>query len=300
MYYIDQNRYRCPIFPLEPLFRSIYTVDHRFNPKSVDLFTDRNNLFKLISAISGREIEGFRIEVEIVGNTLLFTRTEERPDDIITGFRGFGHEFEKKFTKHVQFPGSQSTGHHRVVQYSLGGMKLVVRFEVDGYLETEYNRQTAKLSDDEFDSIVEGLMNSVASMRIDQGRNLKILRSGFEVRHESIIELKSRAKHRPLQMNDVIYQLWFGQVPWLIVGYHVRGKFTHLVQSNCKDRFKTFEAERKVELTQLIRVIENIKKALERTGKKRGVVIFEDHTIKLYEMRRNTRSLPRDLLEKWS
>ena len=277
-------------------------VDPCFDPNSVDLFTDRNNLLKLISATAGQKMDDFRIEVEIVGNTLLFTRTEERPDGIITGNRGFGHEFEKQFTEHVHFPGSESTGHYRVIQYSLGGITLVVRFEVDGYMDADYNRQRDRSSDDIFDFSVERLSDSLASTHINQGQNLKILHGGYEVRHESIIELKSRMKHRPLQTNDFIYQLWFGQVPWLIVGYHVRGKFTHLKQSSYKDEglFETFEAERKGELIQLIGVIRNIKKGLEGAGKKRGVVIFEDDTIKLYEMKGNTHSLPKDLLEKWN
>lgn len=275
-------------------------MDSEFDPKSIDLFTDRNSLRKLLFAVSGLSVAEFRIGVEIIGNTLLFTRDEEKSSEVVTTFRGFGHEFERNFTEYPRLPSSRPTGHHRVVQYWLGGLTLVVRFDVDGYLDDNDDEnpvQEATASDE----IVSELTDSLALMQINQSRRLRIIRGGYKVSQKSIFELTSRAKHRPLQRSDVIYQLWLGQVPWLIVGYHVRGTFSRVQEANFKERgeFRKFEVEKKDEVTKLVRVIENIKAALQKAGKKSGTVIFENDGIQLYELLGNTRCLPEDLLKKW-
>lgn len=298
MYYIDQNRYRCTTFPLEPLFRSIYTLDPHFDPKPIDLFTDRNNLRKLTFAVSGISIQDFRIEVELVGDTLLFTRSEEQASEVVTQFRGFGHQFERKFTDYDDSALKKSTGHHRIVQQSVGGITFVVRFEVDGYFEEENTVPRDSKSDDRDE--ISDLATSLASMQVRQSRTLKVLRGGYKVSPNSLLELKTRAKHRPLHTSDVIYQLWFGQVPWLVVAYHMRGAFSQIKKEDFKDtgKFANFEAENKVEVTKLVRVIKNIKEALKKAGKTRGIVVYERELV-LYEMSGNARSLPEDLLKKW-
>ena len=98
--YIDQNAYRHPSYPLEPLFRSVYTEKPTFNPTTLDLVTDRNNLRKLVWAICGERIEDFRIDIRLVGRTVLFTRYEEHTHETIglNDFRGFGHSFERRFS----------------------------------------------------------------------------------------------------------------------------------------------------------------------------------------------------------
>ena len=216
--YIDQNRFRNPTFPLESLFRSIYAVNQAFDPKSIDLVTDRNNLRKLMFAVSNIHIENFRVEIEIVGDTMLFTRCERNASEFITEFRGFGHEFEKRFTTYPDSM-SSSTGHHRVVQYTLGKLTMIVRFEVDGYIEE-------KTAAPKKDADIDGLASSLQSIQLTQPGTMKVIRRGQKISHDSLLELKTRAKHRPIQNSDVIYQLWFSRVPHLIVGYHMRGAFS--------------------------------------------------------------------------
>jgi hypothetical protein len=52
---------------------------------------------------------------------------------IITGSlnSGYGHEFEKAFLKFEEELKDRST-HHRIIEYEIGGMKWVVRYEADG------------------------------------------------------------------------------------------------------------------------------------------------------------------------
>jgi hypothetical protein len=53
---------------------------------------------------------------------------------IITGSLSsrYGHEFEKAFLKFEEDLRDGST-HHRLIEYEIGGMKWVMRYEADGY-----------------------------------------------------------------------------------------------------------------------------------------------------------------------
>lgn len=63
----------------------------------------------------GGSTDEFRIDVEHYGpKSVLFTRWEPKDKEIVTEFRGFGHEYEKAATKEVK--GCEgATGHHRII-----------------------------------------------------------------------------------------------------------------------------------------------------------------------------------------
>lgn len=113
-----------------------------FDMMPIDLVTDRNSLRKLLRFVSGKIPQDWRIDVDIVENTIFFTRWEENQIQIITGAKesGYGHEFEKAFLTYDSDL-RQSSGHHRIVRYNLGGIECMVRFEVDGCLDDVDNRK---------------------------------------------------------------------------------------------------------------------------------------------------------------
>ena len=57
-------------------------MNPEYDPRDVDLVTDRNNLRKLLSAVtgSGDRDEKFRINVQLIGKTMLFTRWSDLGD----------------------------------------------------------------------------------------------------------------------------------------------------------------------------------------------------------------------------
>lgn len=145
-YFIDQNAARNPGSPLEPLFRSLFALKPAYDVSEIDLVSDRNNIRKLLKFVSSaRSGDKFEIKVEIAGDkTLLFTRVEPKTECWSNGRDGYGHSFEDAVTKnHI------GKGHHRVVSYVLGGLKVINRSECDGYLNYETGPQ-AFLSPAEF------------------------------------------------------------------------------------------------------------------------------------------------------
>ncbi|PYH68102.1 uncharacterized protein BO88DRAFT_464017 [Aspergillus vadensis CBS 113365] len=121
-----QNAARHPESPLEPLFRVLYTTHPSFDIGAVDLVTDRNNIRVLLFFIN----LPFTIEFEITGKTAVFSRAEtETVKNIRLGaVAGFGHEFEKAYTRDQV---DRSTGHHRIINYSFDGLRLIVCYETE-------------------------------------------------------------------------------------------------------------------------------------------------------------------------
>jgi hypothetical protein len=225
MVYIDQNAARSPNSPLEPQFRSVFALKPEFAIRKIDLVTDRNNIRKLLRFINETSEDSFQIQVEIMnGKTAMFTRMEGETTEVIKGFRGYGHNFEKAYTTSA----TGSTGHHRIVSYDFGGLKCVVRHETDGYIGRKVALATVKKPAETTDSLSNLLEILQLSESIDDPKltsHLTVQSEGEEVDFSSILEIKTRAARKTLDMTEVTPQLWISQTPHQVVGYHQRGAF---------------------------------------------------------------------------
>ncbi|KAB8202240.1 hypothetical protein BDV34DRAFT_237091 [Aspergillus parasiticus] len=215
--YIAQNAARHLESPLEPLFRALY------------LITDRNNVRKLLSfinpSLSKKGLEPFTVEIEVTSKTALFCRAETEtvrflgPDD----FAGFSHEFEKAYTRDQV---SGSTGHHRIISYSFGGLRLIVRYETDGYVIPLPCSSVG--TGDDLSSMMESLSlrpTKCVPCATSAHSKLILKADGQTVAADSILELKTRVGHKPISMQGVLPQLWVSQSPNLIRAYHRNGIF---------------------------------------------------------------------------
>ena len=230
--YIAQNAFRHPESPLEPLFRSLYIENPSYNIRQVDLITDRNNIRKLLSFINpnltqnGRE--PFTIDIEITGNTAIFCRAETKTHTFVGphDFRGYGHEFEKAFTT-TQI--SDSTGHHRIISYNFGGLKFIVRYETDAYVDDvpKPQSQSADSENKNFLNMMENLSLSRTEnhSRLPIKSKLVIQEEGKPVSIKSTIEIKTRVSHKLIDIQEVLPQLWVSETPNLVRAYHNGGIF---------------------------------------------------------------------------
>jgi hypothetical protein len=113
--FVDQNAHRMKhTSPLTPIFAAIDDLGG-YDFSGIDIVSDRNNLRKLFSWSTGAvEQKDFRIDVELAGETCLFTRREEKDAETIVGFQGFGRQYEKAATRPSRGC-EMSTGHHRII-----------------------------------------------------------------------------------------------------------------------------------------------------------------------------------------
>lgn len=254
--FIDQNGYRSPSCPLVPLLLAVYVSDPGFDMRAIDIVSDRNNLRKLLDFITGDAVKGFRVEVERVGTTTLFTRCEEATSERIDPgvFRGFGGEFERKNTAYP--PGCErSTGHHRIIAYGFGGLRLLVRFRADacatlGRAPCDDGGEEVEEEKDELSALMGGL---------DVGRGeIRTLRAGSMPAQSAIVAIKTRAAHRRLDMPRVLPQLWFAHTEKIVVAYHKAGRFVNIeryAMNEALDHWERRNTGNLRKLAQLLRFI---------------------------------------------
>lgn len=213
--YIAQNVGRLPETPLEPLFRSLYIEKPSYNIRKVDLITDPKAISKLLSFsnphLSPNGVLPFTIEIEILGNTAIFSLAEVEPWRFVTAHEStsYHHEFKQAFTK-TQVPGS--SGHHRVISYNLGGLKLVVSYETDAYVDVE------QVSN--FQAQNEGSENASPSRhKPPAGSKLVILEKGKKVPMSSTLLIKTLDSGEHVNVQELLSQLWVSQIPNLVRAY---------------------------------------------------------------------------------
>lgn len=294
MVYIDQNAARNPRSPLEPLFRALAIENPEYDIGDVDLVTDRNNIRKLLRFVQGPSNKAFKIKVEIAGDkTALFTRVEKRTKQTISEVQGYGHNFEKACTK---IP-TGSTAHHRIVGYTFGGLKCIVRHETDGYVD---GKSPHELTDDVSD-VLKGLSISKVGSTINQHRPGAVIveTDGKAVDPSSTLEIKTRVAHRRLKMAEVTPQLWISQTPNLVVGYHRDGVFDHVQPRDMREELRRWESANQSNLCKLAALLTKIIKVV-KFSENGAALVQSDGLSKLSIVAGNgKRALPDDLYGKW-
>ncbi|KAH6635532.1 hypothetical protein B0J18DRAFT_50160 [Chaetomium sp. MPI-SDFR-AT-0129] len=299
--YIDQNGARSPSSPLEPLFRAALVENADFSLRNIDLVTDRGNLRKLLRFVRASSSEAFRILVEVVredgdgdiNTTALFTRVESQTVETIRGFRGYGRNFEKAYTKQ---PAGQS-GHHRIVGYNFGGMRCVVRYETDAYVG----------SDAGLDTLVDSLGALSLSETEKTPSGLTVVRSSTtgkqpEIPASSILEIKTRTASRVLDMAEVLPQLWASQTPKLAVGYYSSdGVFKNVEVRDMASEISFWEAASREDLGKLAGLLGEIIRAVRGVSGCRAVVEYTGGSdLRVVAAGEGQKpALPDDLYVKW-
>jgi hypothetical protein len=308
--YIAQNAARHPKSPLEPLFRALYIANPSYDIRSIDVVTDRNNIRKLLSFINPGStrngLDTFTINIEITKNTAIFCRKEAATHEFIgpQEFRGYGHEFEKANTTN-QISGS--TGHHRIISYRFSDLNFIVRHETDGYVMLDADTiipspNSKEQENDSLSSLLESLsLSSTKSPLITTlaGSRLTIREEGRVVPLESTIELKTRVSHKPLQLREVVPQLWVSQTPKLVRAYHTKGTFQVPEVEDVAVQVQRWEEGNQNDLRKLAALISKIIEMVKGCGGN-AAVKYDDKGDKLVVWKADGETmLPKDLYSKW-
>lgn len=305
--YVAQNAARHPESPMEPLFRALYLENPKFELSSVDIISDRNNIRKILSFIdpdsTAHGVKSFTIRMEAVNGTVILHREETLTKEFIgpDTFRGYGHEFEKAYTKNEI---SGSTGHHRIISYRFGGLRFIIRHETDGYVNTGTPTQCNNEAQPRDD--LAGLLGSLSisqpkipSETTTNGSKLILCNEGHNVPLRSTLEIKTRVHHKPLLVADVAPQLWISQTPKLVRAYHERGRFKVPVVEDVTSDIERWERLNQQSLGKLAALLVR----LIATGKRHrySTIRYDAHSDRLdIEPCEEEKLLPADLYQKWT
>lgn len=247
----------------------------------VSLVADRNSLHKLFDIAMGKfSKDGWRIEVELVGGTMFLTRFEERNTGWSNPGSGYGHEFEKRFLKYDTDLRNSLT-HHRFVEYELGGMRCVVRFETDGYVElpsvqkdtaiATQNAPKASNPRPESQTDLEASMQAISLKNANAPLakdSIAVIQRGHLTSEDSILEVKC-LKHNPEKginkLADYKVQCWISQTQHLFMGKHVDGVVSKVNRTDMREIFGSWEDEHQAQLQKMMTLIRGIKKVASST-----------------------------------
>ena len=272
-----QNADRVIASSFAPLFAALSTMQPSYSLLPVTLVTDRNSLRKLFNYVCVHPGRAWRIEAELVEGTLFLTRWEANSGQIIIGslHSGHGHEFEKTFLKFEEGL-EDSSSHHRIIEYEIAGMKWVVRFEADGYVENEPENKgsmVVKASQiyAEVTAATETLLSNVQSQPT-MLEGIDVIQKGHLVPPDSVIEAKCIAQ-RGTRLTKNTPQCWFSQTRHLFVGRHKNGRVNRVDKTEMSQVFGNWEENHQDKLRELTNLVKDIiSKVGETSGRKCSVI----------------------------
>ncbi|KAJ6024727.1 geranylgeranyl pyrophosphate synthetase [Penicillium herquei] len=268
-YFRDPNAARYPSYLWEASFEAISRQNPEYNLNNTGIVTCSSTLGNLMRFARGVE-KDFRFIMETVGNTVLFSRRENSPTDLIPDVRGYGHTFLDEYTTWgLGLAGSES--HQRIIQYDFGGLHLILRFESDGYIQRErqdgmpfHNQDetsTTSSRDAEacIDSLIVRLQGDHDPDPADHSGKLKSDEAGrpiaqsdvIDIKTRSMIDFKTRAVKKEIDMTDLTPRLWVSQIPTLVVAYHERGLFKDIRVQDMRDEIMRWERDNEEVLRRL-------------------------------------------------
>ncbi|KAF8246410.1 hypothetical protein K440DRAFT_632135 [Wilcoxina mikolae CBS 423.85] len=288
---MDPVRDIFPAAPLEPLFRALDSSCPTFSPKNIDLITDRRHLRLLLGYAGGSKKE-FRIDAEIVGGTVLFSIWTVFETCYVDGSSksGYGRNFEKLFTKAPE-EAEGSITHNRVVEYSLGGIRILLRYEVDACVGIPGVQSQQQQQPDRSTTTPTGF---------------RVLSRGSLAASDSIAEIKTTRVGKNLATPSNIAQLWFSRTPMLLMGYHQgEGTFSELAETNVQATGKLgqWEKNNTLRLQRMVKVLEMILQVLRGLKKGKCAIILKKgmEDLQIYELDEGKYAfgLPDDIKAKW-
>ncbi|KIY73435.1 hypothetical protein CYLTODRAFT_417105 [Cylindrobasidium torrendii FP15055 ss-10] len=296
---VDQAGFIVPFQPLLPALIAVDEMTPDFDWPSVDIISNRNCLAKLLSWIrEPQSCPPFRIDAQLAGDSTVLlnrweARTKEQP-------RSWGLNFEKATTEVVK--GCEGTsGYHRIVNYTLGQLNMVVRFQVDACFPS------SSTVDDEVDALTERLANvrlrEKTSVPLHDGRPLVIHHEGKVVPQSALIELTTfyTDSRRPFNWQRPYTQLSLTGTPNHILGLHHFGKFSKVEKRSVDEVKDLAPASSAQDFSRLESALQNIKDVVLTHGRDvRLSFVCEAGEMKVHRMSGRASCLPDSYLHRFS
>ena len=249
--------------------RALLTEDVDLETQKIDLFACSSTVGSLLRFVR-RVDKPFRFFVEVVGNTVFFSRHENSPTQLLVDVKGYGHTFPEAYTTwDADVKGSASC--QRLLRYNFAGLDCILRFECDGYLRSKVpegvevpataSGQQIDEGENDFASIVNRIKvsSSLAGGEKHKG-SLQIKKSGQKIPQEAVFDLKTRAGWRKdlKVLEDELPRYWVAQIPNFILARHHGGVFDDINVQHIQDDVEKWQGENQKDLRCLGRLLREI------------------------------------------
>lgn len=298
---------------MQPSVEAILAQNQDFPTESIDIVACGSTLGNLLRFVRGIDRE-YRMLVEVVGSTVFFVRRENSPTQTIPDVRGFGHSFPEAYTTwSSDVKGSES--HQRLIHYTFGGMKCVVRFEADGYLPDLVPDQIGDTNTQGLDDgtniysdqdLTLALGNTTIGTKSIQDKELLIKTAGSHVPQTAIFDLKTRSfrKKDVDILGEELPRLWLSRVPNFVLAFHRFGIFDveEIQTRNVQEQVKKWEKEHTDSVRQLAALLKLLVAFARDVPDGRFELVHEEQgrDLQLCEVCADVnRALPRALSDRW-
>lgn len=281
-----------------------------FQFDSIDVLVNRNSLRRFFKFCSGRPVDSFRVDLHLVNNTLIIEKCVKRSWDLLgSTCSGFGFNFERAVTRLP--PGLvNSSAHHRVLRYNLGGLECAVRFEVDASYEDAKLGEAQNPEEHSYAARgdIESLESELWSMIMTSGTDgsyvpVSAISQGPGTPQTSVAELKtcgpSKKTRRELQ------QLWFGRTRYLVTGYHDNGIFSRVKVDDLEEGLVAWEndAANQTALRKMAVLLSRLREVASKTEGKSCAAIFqrddEEPALRVFTSTSRKGPLPDSMIERF-
>lgn len=316
-YFRDQNAARYPSYPMQPAIEAILKQNPDFPTESIDIVGCGSTVGNLLRFVRKIDRE-FRMLVEVVGSTVFLIRRENSPREVLQDVYGYGHSFPEAYTTWA-FGVKGSESHQRLIKYTFGGLKCVVRFEADGYFpelaqeQSKDIRKDAKIdreidSDQELASIFgDTILGTRDPDSIPGKETITIRNAGDHVPQAAIFDLKTRSVRK--KDNDVLGEelprLWVSQIPNFLLAFHKNGVFDldEIQIHNVREKLTQWEGNERDNLRQLVLLLKLLVAFARGRPDGRFELVHEEgrRVLELREVCDNVpKALPITLSERWT
>ncbi|KAI6708464.1 hypothetical protein JHW43_008996 [Diplocarpon mali] len=208
----------------------------KWNPQRLPFAASQDRNGKSASAkinTKTRPLESWRIDIDIEENTVFFSRWEFCGVKVLLyGLWGAanGHGLENAFKSYEQGL-KESSSSHAVGHFEIGGMQLLMSYELAGYLEATGEQSIENPKYDPLDK-AEAHGSDPSSLLPDG--SVKIIQAAHSVAASSFVETKTRnfITGTRINLKYMLPKLWLANTQTLHAGYHVNGVFSEPIEEH--------------------------------------------------------------------
>lgn len=298
MYIRDLNAARSPEYTFRPVFDAVEVMNPDFLFDEVDVIVNRNSLRKLLNFCKESNQASFRMNLSLVHDTLIIERSERTITEVVQPDQGlYSYRFGEVFTENPEYS-EDSISHHRVLKYSIGDLRCVVRSQTDAC----YVSPGSPVAEEEQSYKASSMLARMGDL---------ITAPAWLMRRDHQIMPQYRAAELKTCEQDIkpidfhLPQLWFGRTPWLIIGIHILGVFHSIEVTHAKPMFATWEQRNQDALRKLVTVLQELREAVRKNGGKscvavyEGIGLVEERSLKVFGTATERRSLPTIMIDRF-